>query len=300
MSKLTRQKVIGSPFGPAATPEAGTKEQPSAQAETAQVERTEQPVGERPVPSAPAQPGTDIEPARPVQPAVSEPASESVSVRPGPHTVAPPAGRARTADRRPARPTRESGLAVVRPVPDQRSELPAKPGSGEEASDQRVGWAWPAIQESTLSARARVRGAWPSTPVRIAVPVKDLLTQRLVDDQDRTGDYRLATNHYISAALRQLPTDVGVALDWSREYQDYLGLRQPEMVGTKMQLETPVGLAARKLRGQLRLHRHGHLSNVETWAVVRLLIDLAAADAGESETDEARLRVLQQLDEAIG
>lgn len=226
-----------------------------------------------------------------------QPAAEGTDPRTSPEPHGPDPSSATTTTAPPPRP--QTTATSSRRKPAEKSNKPSTRSQGV-VTDEGASWAREAVETSTLSARRRRRGQeWVSTPVRYALPVKDLLTERLVFDQRATRDYRLASNHYISAALRQIPTDVETALQWAERYQDLIGLRSPDTLGTKMPLEAEVSTAMQTLQGELRLHAgYGLLGQVQTWAIIRLL---AALDAHylRKHPDEAMETLLRRLDLAI-
>jgi hypothetical protein len=55
-----------------------------------------------------------------------------------------------------------------------------------------------------------------------------------------------------------------------------------------------------RLQAQLRRdYRYGLIGHVQTWAIIELLADLDATDAGESDAKAARQRVLDRLSRAM-
>jgi hypothetical protein len=335
MVKLTRRPVVGSGFGPQtsrddieAVQPAPVDEQP-AEAVDGTIDEPEpesaqpQDVTDQGDPSAgaeaepeaaAAEPATAAQQASPEtaelnvsdvpepdagELAVQDPGSADGNLEQAPAETSPEAEPAATAEDVPQTPPTE-------PEPAQDDAEPAdetvtstggsRPAGRRSGGKRSVGWARREVDRSTLSARQRVRGAWSAAPVRFSAAVQALLTARLVDDQERTEDYRLSLNHLVSAALRQIPTDPKEAALWAQRYQDFLGTRSPATVGTKMSLETPVAEAMPRLQAQLRRdYRYGLIGHVQTWAIIELLADLDATDAGEPDTKAARRRVLERL-----
>jgi hypothetical protein len=237
----------------------------------------------RPAPTAGApEPHDDQAPADGGQVTAAEPGPGDEG-RPALRAV--PRPTAATPDRDPGDSEHPSAATTTSTPADPASAPPARKVAtqgaprhvGPGSTRRRTGWARDAVSASTLSARRRsAADQWASTPVRYSLAVM---------------------NHYVSAALRQAPTDVETAVRWAEAYQEFLGLRSPATQGTKMPLEAGVAAAMQRLQAQLRVRaRYGLLGHIQTWAVILLLADLDASDAGETDSSAALARLLDRLD----
>ena len=184
--------------------------------------------------------------------------------------------------------------AAKKPRPAKKSSTG---GAGLAAvGGTQIAWAREAVSASTLSARLR-RDPWPRASVRIPLAVQKLIIERMVLDRRTTGDRKLAQNHYINAALSQIPPKLGDAVAWARAWQDFIGTsRSPQTAGRTMLLQQQVADAMEQLHdGLLVVVGTGMLGHTQAWAMIRLLAALDAADAGEPTEEAALERVLSRL-----
>jgi hypothetical protein len=129
-----------------------------------------------------------------------------------------------------------------------------------------------AVVDSYLSARHRPH-EWVPAGIRLPIDLRHRLEERLLTDQDSTGNYQLALAHYVNAALDLIPDDdVETSSEWARGYLESLGMARPRTTGTGTRLHGDVELRMKRLTARLRRHsRYGLVGHLHAAAVVRLL-----------------------------
>ncbi|MEV0650062.1 hypothetical protein AB0I28_32870 [Phytomonospora sp. NPDC050363] len=155
---------------------------------------------------------------------------------------------------------------------------------------------WNRVVGASMRMRNR-RTAWKLVAVRMDEPVQEMLVERLVTDQLK-GHLKVALNHYVNAALLDLPETVNEAVEWAYAYQDVRGMALPASAPTSMNLEKPVVDHLARLKPQLRLVAgHGLLGQIQNYAALRLLAALEAEVAGDFEWEFQRvcLEVQQRM-----
>jgi hypothetical protein len=175
------------------------------------------------------------------------------------------------------RPTAPSPAAVParapRPRTARKTSSTLKPDEAREA-----------VITSYLSARRDPR-SWVAAGVRLPVDLRDRLEERLLQDQEATGNYALALAHYVNAALDLIPDeDIDTSAAWASDYLASLGMTTPRTMGTGTRLHSDVALRMRRMPARLRRHsRYGLAGYLHAAAVAKLLDALDTADAEQGE-----------------
>jgi hypothetical protein len=295
----------GQPVDPAKT-ESGTGREeptPSPAAPAATAARTGEETSQEPVDTDP--PGgsardTSAGTAEETGPASPEDAAGNGPDTPGDGQAAdqstPRGGDQGNGETKPARSKGGPGSRDGGPRGEQKT------GPGASSSHE---WARKAVNGSTLAARQR-RQPWPRTSVRVPNVLRDLLRERVVADRRLFGDPKLALNHYVDAALGEVPGTPADAVAWAYQWEDFVGAsRSPETGGGSMPLSQKVADDMDELKNVLEVEvGPGHLGHTQAWAVVRLLAALDALDAGatgrrRSEQDAVKA-VLDRLGKPSG
>lgn len=142
-----------------------------------------------------------------------------------------------------------------------------------------------AVVDSYLSARHHP-AEWVPAGIRLPVSLRDRLEERLVHDQDVTGNYKLALAHYVNAALALIPDkDLAIAAEWALAYLRSLGMESPRTIGTGTRLHGDVAKRMQRLPARLRRQsRYGLAGHLHAAAVAKLLDALDASEHMEESS----------------
>jgi hypothetical protein len=162
-----------------------------------------QQVSSPPVKRPPAQPSSSRKATGQAQPAPS--AAEFVADSAEPQEAAPNRGV--------PHPTKaETDFPVV------ASDRETPPSTTAGRQPQKA-WAHAAVHESYAQAKIRSE-EWQQHGFRIEPEILGQLKERIKVDRRTSGNSTLAVGHYLDAALRHAPTEVGEQIAWAQKFLD--------------------------------------------------------------------------------
>ncbi|WP_327591288.1 hypothetical protein OHA25_60150 (plasmid) [Nonomuraea sp. NBC_00507] len=121
---------------------------------------------------------------------------------------------------------------------------------------------------------------WSSYTVQLTSELQERLLLRVASDRVTSPDERgkIALAHFVSAALRQAPTDPNLALEWADDFRATHRGRSPKLRGTGTRVHRDVVAAMNRMEALLRVRRYGMFGLFTAAAITRFLDALDGED----------------------